>query len=208
MKFWKMLSLVTLLLLAASIVRADDTRVVSEGGGGHSPDCGSALFEVNGAGILSADCHVSIAPVTTYTFEVADSSTTGGGLTCQSHLVTIDGWTLTPGKTGGIDTCTFTAPTTVSWETKLKLWLMGDPYTGKNDGDCDLDDFVLGIPVGCDITFNNPSTAKNPNLFVPDSEAGVASNGNSLPPLPEPGTLSLLLIGLASLPFVRRKLAR
>jgi hypothetical protein len=219
-KLVRVLLLVALMVFVTSIVRADDTRVIFEGGGGSSPDCGSALFQVNGAGLLSGDCHVTTAtgPVTTYTFEVADSNTTGGGLTCASNLVTIDGWSGPSApihNSNGIDTCTFTAPTTVSPQTLLNLFLTGDPYTGglsistfKNDGDCDLDDFVLGIPVGCDLDFSNPSTPSNPNLFVAGALTGISSNGNPLPSLPEPGTLSLLLAGMTSLPFLRRKFAR
>jgi hypothetical protein len=218
-KLVKVLSLVALLLAAANAVRADDTRVVFDGGGGHSPDCGSATFQVNGAGLLSADCSVTTAtgPVTTFSFEVADSNTTGGGLTCQSNLVTMDGWsgpTAPVHNANGIDTCTFTAPAHVSWQTYWNLLLTGDPYIGgptistfHNDGDCDLDDFVLGIPVGCDVLFSNPSNGTN-NLFVADSLAGVFSDGNTAPALPEPGTLGLLLVGMTSLPFLRRRFAR
>ncbi|MGA8220864.1 MAG: hypothetical protein WB780_04360, partial [Candidatus Acidiferrales bacterium] len=169
---------------------------------------------------LSGDCHVTTAtgPVTTYSFEVADSNTTGGGLTCVSNLVTMDGWSGPSApihNVNGTDTCTFTAPTTVTWETYLNLLLTGDPYLGGptistflNDGDCDLDDFVLGIPVGCDVIFSNPSTAGNPNLFVADALVGISSDGDTPPSLPEPGTLGLLLMGMASFPFVRRKFAR
>jgi hypothetical protein len=219
-KLVRVLMLVALVVSAASIVRADDTRVIFEGGGGSSPDCGSALFQVNGAGLLSGDCHVTTAtgPVTTYTFEVADSNTTGGGLTCVSDLVTMDGWSGPSApihNPNGTDTCTFTAPTTVSLQTYLNLLVAGEPYLGGptignffNDGDCDLDDFVLGIPVGCDLIFSNPSTPSKPNLFVADAVVGISSDGNTPPSLPEPGTLGLLLMGMTTFPFLRRKLAR
>jgi hypothetical protein len=218
-KLVKVLSLVALLLAVANVVRADDTRVVFDGGGGHSPDCGSATFQVNGAGLLSADCSVTTAtgPVTTFSFEVADSNTTGGGLTCQSNLVTVDGWsgpTAPIHNANGTDTCTFTAPTSVTHKVRDNLKDIGDPYHGgntiedfHNDGDCDLNDFVLGIPVGCDVIFSNPSNGSN-NLFVPDSLAGIFSDGNTAPSLPEPGTLGLLLVGMTTLPFLRRKFAR
>jgi hypothetical protein len=226
-KLARVFLLVALIVFAASIVRADDTRVVFEGGGGGSPDCGSALYQVPGSGPsegilpIGTDCHVfsTTGPVTTFSFEVADSNTTGGGLTCQSNLVTMDGWSGPSApihNANGIDTCTFTAPTTVTLQTYLNLLLNGDPYTGgptistfHNDGDCDLDDFVLGIPVGCDIDFNNPSTATNPNLFVGGALVGISSDGDTPPSLlPEPGTLALLLAGMTTLPFIRRKFAR
>jgi hypothetical protein len=214
-----MLSVVVVVFFAASIVRADDTKVNMNGGGGGSPACGSNTASAGSTGLLSTDCVVTnvTGAVTTFSFEVADANTTGGGggLTCASDLASVDGWSgvLTAHNPGGIDVCTLTAPTTVSLQTYLKLLLTGDPYLGGptlstflNDGDCDFDDFVLGIPVGCHITFD--SATDGSGFFAPNAPVGFAVNGNQLPSLPEPGTLALLLVGLTGLPLVRRKFAR
>lgn len=217
MKFVRMLSVVAVVLFAASIVRADDTKVNMGGGPGGSPACGSNTAAADGSGALTADCLVTNATgaVTTFSFEVLDANTIGGGLTCASQLSSVDGWTgtLSSHNPGGLDVCTLTAPTTVRLLTYLNLLLTGDPYLGGptlstflNDGDCDLDDFVLGIPVGCDIKID--SVTGSAGLFTPGAPVGFASNNNPLPSLPEPGTLALLLIGLTGLPLVRRKFAR
>jgi hypothetical protein len=207
------------LILASSVVRADgigDPRVNIGGGPGGSPTCGSNTGTTGSAGLLAVDCIVVSASeggtgtVTTFAFEIADINTFSAGITCSSTTskTGLIGWSFTPPANviGGIDTCTATAPTTVSPMTIAILKAMGDPYTGKNDGDCDADDFVLGIPVGCDIKI---TSLTGEDLFKANAPVGFASNGDSLPSLlPEPGTVSLLLLGLTGLPFLRRKVAR
>ena len=209
-----MLAVAVLVLGSVGVVRADDTRVNMNGGPGGSPACGSNTANADNAGLLSADCLVTTANVTTFSFEVLDANTIGGGLTCASNLTAVVGWTgtLAAHNIGGIDICTLTAPTSVSLTTYMNLFLLGDPYLGgptlatfHNDHDCDLDDFVLGIPVGCDIQINNTTGGNSP--FLPGTQVGFAVNGNSLPNLPEPGTLVLLLAGVSALPFFRRKTA-
>jgi hypothetical protein len=208
--FFKMLSVTALVLFAASIARADDTRVNMNGGPGGSPPCGSNSASADpNTGALTTDCNVTNATgtVTTFSFEVADANTIGGGLTCNSNLTNI-GWTgtLTSHISGGVDICTLTAPESVSDATDDFLEELGDPHHVRNDHDCDLDDFVLGIPVGCDIKINNTVGGLSP--FVGGAPVGFSSNGDSLPSLPEPGTLGLVLVGLTGLPLIRRKLAR
>lgn len=214
LRFFRFLAVAVLVLGTVGIVRADDTRVNMNGGPGGSPPCGSNTANADNAGLLSADCLVTTANVTTFSFEVLDANTIGGGLTCGSKLTATDGWTgtLAAHNIGGVDVCTVTAPSSVSLSTYINLFLLGDPYTGgptlagfHNDGDCDLDDFVLGIPVGCDIQIN--SVTGGTGLFVSGTQVGLAVNGNSLPNLPEPGTLVLLLAGVSALPFLRRKAA-
>jgi hypothetical protein len=214
-KFLRVLAVAVLVLGTIGIVRADDTRVNMNGGPGGSPTCGSTTASADNAGLLNTDCQVAGTAITTFSFEVLDANTIGGGLTCASQLTKYDGWTgtLAAHNPGGVDVCTVTAPSTVSWQTYLNLLLLGDPYLGgptlstfHNDGDCDLDDFVLGIPVGCDIKIDNTTGGNSP--FVADALTGLATNNNALPSLPEPGTLVLLLAGMSALPFLRRKLAR
>lgn len=214
MRLLRFLAVAVLVLGMVGIVRADDTRVNMNGGPGGSPPCGSNTANADNAGLLSADCLVTTANVTTFSFEVLDANTIGGGLTCASKLTATDGWTgtLAAHNIDGIDICTLMAPTSVSMSTYVNLFLLGDPYTGgptlatfHNDGDCDLDDFVLGIPVGCDIKIDNTTGGNSP--FAPGTPVGFAVNGNSLPSLPEPATLVLLLAGVSTLPFLRRKTA-
>jgi hypothetical protein len=214
-RFVRLFSIAALVLFAVGIVRADDTRVNMNGGGGGSPACGSNVAAADGSGALTADCLVTNATgaVTTFSFEVLDANTLSnglpnGGLTCASQLSSTDGWTgtLTAHNVGGIDICTLTAPTTVSSAVIAALKALGDAYVGHNDGDCDLDDFVLGIPVGCDIKID--SATGSSGFFAPNTPVGFAVNGNQLPSLPEPGTLALLLVGLTGLPLLRRKFAR
>jgi hypothetical protein len=211
----KLLAVAVLVFGTVGMVRADDTRVNMNGGPGGSPPCGSNTANADNAGLLNTDCLVTTANVTTFSFEVLDASTIGGGLTCASQLTATDGWsgTLAAHNIGGVDICTLTAPSSVSLSTYIHLLFTGDPYVGgptlahfHNDGDCDLDDFVLGIPVGCDIKINNTAGGNSP--FVPGAPVGLGVNSNSLPNLPEPGTLIMLLAGVSSLPLLRRKAAR
>lgn len=236
MRLLKFLTLVALFAFAVGVAHADDTRTQSGGGGGMSPVCGSNVFSSNAQGVINFDCAVTsqssggTGMLFSYTIEAPDSADFGA-LNCSSFLVTVDGWTETQSENpGGIDSCTFTAPKYVTPQVYLNIatvtgclqWPPAptcDPYLGGptlstfvNDGDCDFDDFVLGIPVGCDLiidnfnVFNNPSSGISP--FAANTNLGDSVNGISLPALPEPGTLSMILLGLASLPFVRRKLAR
>jgi hypothetical protein len=203
-------------LFASSIVHADgvgDPRVNMGGGPGGSPTCGSNLENVGSTGLLAVDCEVQplseggTGTVTKIVFGVLDVDTFSAGITCSSAAGTEQfvGWTITSTNvSGGVDTCLATAPTTVSDQTKDILKAMHDPYKGRNDGDCDADDFVLGVPVGCDIKI---SSLTGTDKFVDNAPVGIGSNGE-FPALPEPATVSLLLFGLAGLPFVRRKFAR
>jgi hypothetical protein len=101
----------------------------------------------------------------------------------------------------------------VSLATYAYLLLSGDPYFGPstsdaNDGDCDLDDDLLGIPVGCDVTFSTPqgATTANGQLFTDSAVFGFSPTGpDGVTPFPEPGTLVLLLMGLVPLAFLRRR---
>jgi len=220
LKLLKILGALCLILLAVGVVRADstdgDSRVILGGGPGGSPSCSSFQTSANASGIIaSGDCIVTGSTATVVAFATPAADVLGGNLTCTSNLTNI-GWTggaATQTTIGGVlvDECSFTAPTSVSWATKQYLWSIGDPYFGHNDHDCDLDDFVLGIPVGCDITSNTVSgaTIANTEAFAPDSQVDVASDISDFTPFstPEPGSLALMLFGLGALPFLRRRLA-
>jgi hypothetical protein len=122
-------------------------------------------------------------------------------LTCTSNLTTI-GWIETA-SSGAVDFCTFTAPS----ETTLAfIAIAKDSGNGINDGDCDLDDFLVGIPHGCDFTAKTVTGS----FFTPGAPVGLSVNGALIPILaPEPSSALLLLGGLGvGLPFLRRKLAR
>jgi hypothetical protein len=217
-KFVRILSVAAVAVLAASIVRADDTRTNQNGGGSPGdPSCGSIIYVVASDGSLTGACNATATTGTieSFTFEVADSNTIGGGLTCASNLTHV-GWTETGSfhNPGGIDVCTFTAPTSVSSAVKDYLQDIHDPYNPHhaNDGDCDLDEFVLGIPINCGIHTNNLLSDPGISPFKPGAETGLAVQGTngsfSLPSLPEPSAFSLLLVGLSVIPFARRKFAK
>lgn len=231
MKLINALVVAALILFAANAVRADDTtddgdsRVVIATTPPGSPPCTGFQGLTNSNGTISADCTVEGSTSTTFTFYVptADLLAAPGSatpsLSCQSDLQKI-GWTATSGSTvlGGVpvSTCTYTAPTSISGATYLYLLLSGDPYFGPptkdySDGDCDLDDDLLGIPAGCDVTFSSPKGASTSNgeVFAADAYFGFSPTGASGEiPFPEPGSLALLLVGLLPLAFLRRRAAQ
>jgi hypothetical protein len=205
LKAFKVMAVVAVVLFASSIVRADDTRINNNGGGSPGdPQCGLDVPKTT-SGFYQYNCNATAATgtITNFSFEVPDAFTIGGGLTCQSNLTEI-GWTGPSGPVhnpGGEDVCTFTAPTSVSTATINFLKSIGDPYTGKPDGDCDLDDLVLGIVVNCGV-HNNNGTLTSFSPFLGGGTVTFVVNA------PEPSSMSLVLIGLAGLPLVRRKFGR
>ncbi|MGD1211172.1 MAG: PEP-CTERM sorting domain-containing protein [Candidatus Acidiferrales bacterium] len=219
MKLLKVLGAVGLTLFAVGVVRADstggDSRIVLGGGPGGSPSCSSFQASADSSGVIAnGDCIVTGTTATVVAFATPAADVLGGALTCSSNLTNI-GWN--PSGTsqvtiGGIlvDECLFTAPSSVSDATIDYLkYVIHDPYRGHNDGDCDLDDFVLGIPVGCDITSNTVSGATGTDLFAADAVFDVApTTADFVTFTPEPGSLALLMLGLVTLPFLRRKVTQ
>lgn len=197
LRAFRLMAAAAVLILASSVVRADgiDARVNVNGGGPGSPPCGSMQFFADANGDFNVDCTTTVN-TPSITFAALDSQT-NGGLSCLSQLTMI-GWTPSTSTANGVDACTFTAPTTVSTATIKFLKSIGDAYKGFNDGDCDLDDFVLGIAKGCDVKL----TTSLP--FVPGAVGDLSVNGAPILPFPEPASLGLLATGLAAL-FVRRR---
>ncbi len=75
----------------------------------------------------------------------------------------------------------------------------------------------LGVPPGCDLSAAGTAAAGDPSCplptscdFVSGSAVGVTPvvEGVTPPNLPEPSSLSMLLIGLSGLPLLRRRFAR
>ena len=218
LKAFKAMAVVAVVLFASSLVRADDTRINNNGGGSPGdPQCGLDVPTAESNGFFQYNCNATAATGTirSFSFEVLDANTEsvvdgmvtrGTGLTCVSNLTEI-GWTGPSGPVhnpGGVDVCTFAAPPT---ENFLASFL-----ASFNDQDCDLDDFVFGIPVNCGIHNNNNNeingTPTSFSPFVGGAPVGFGVNGSLPSLLPEPSSMSLVLIGLAGLPLVRRKFAR
>lgn len=217
LKIVKFLTVAAVVLFAASLVRADgvDGRINVNPG----PDppanlgtCGSAQFFADANGAFNVNCDTDKL-TTSISFAALDAQT-NGGLSCASGLTSLFptkgtfaflsefNWTETNTSANGVDTCTFTAPTMPSnmtfadinyWLTKLGII---------NDGDCDENDFIFGIPKNCSINFN--TNADNTLLFAAGAGADAGVNGANLLPLPEPSSLGLLAIGFVALFFGRR----
>ncbi len=239
MKLMNALVVAAVICFAAGAVRADtlgDGRV-GIGGGGIDPTvpiCGSLQGTTDALGGFGSECLVGAGQlITTIVFAVENSSTItpsapNGGLTVTSALtsdfsgpLSFLNWTESGDcngqyNTGGVDSCTLSAPT-LPTGTALESLLTSLGVI--NDGNCDADDFIFGIPGaseggnvagsadpgGCYITYNAPDgTADSPN-FAPNQLYDIAANNAPLQSLPEPGSLALLLVGLASITFLRRR---
>jgi hypothetical protein len=227
-----------LVLFAAGAARADDVggdSKIMTGGGDPPPAplCNEFEGTASAGGTVSGVCTVApdtIATSITFATPVADLLGSPPALTCTSDLTTI-GWTESSSliDAGTVDECTFTAPSAPPWggllaylATPAGAWAYlsavsqdGDPFP--YSGQCDLTDFLLGIPgayedgngsQGCDITFATPAGASigNTEAFAADSEFAISPTGvGGLAALPEPGTLAMLLLGLVPLAFLRRR---
>jgi hypothetical protein len=231
LKLINALVVAALVLFAAGVVHADDISggdsriVIVPGDPPPAPSCGGiqAIAGADGT-IPDTDCQVTGSSVTSITFAVPTSEVLGGALSCSLNVggvpLSLIGWGTSSSviTVAGVsaDECTFTAPTTLSIGAWAVVAATGDAiplgYIGSskpyNDGDCDLDDFTLGIPVGCDIGISTPSgaTIGNTQAFAADATVDLSGSGvTGLAVFPEPGTWVMLLLGLAPLAFLRRR---
>jgi hypothetical protein len=223
-------------LFGLTVARADslgDGRVGVQPAppGDPPPACGSLQFSANAGGLLAASCTVTGSTITSITVAVPELESNGvlsvtspllNDVTGNVPSVILDlpgvdaflsqfNWSEScgTGTVGSIAVydCTLTAPQ----QPTSGLLAALDSYLTEagiiNDGDCDADDFIFGIPVGCDINFNTPDSAE---LLGGYATVDVSTNGAPLAPItPEPGTLVLFSIGiLAMLPSLRRRVRR
>lgn len=214
MKLLKILSLAAMLAFAVNIARADsggDGQPKLGGSGPGSPNCNSFQASTDANGAINADCTVNGSTATTIIFAAPDAGT-NGGLTCSAQQLVAIGWTQnanTQSTINGVvtDECSFTAPTA----SNLTLQDIGNAIlesiltpTGNSSCECNWDDFIFGIPVGCDITVTTAGDSPN-QLFAPNTQFDVAPTAGALIPFPEPGTLWLVLFGVAGLAFTQRR---
>jgi len=216
MKLLKVLPLVAMLLfLGVNAAMADDGgdgQPKLGAGGPGSPDCSSFQGTADANGNITSECEVMTGTQTTIIFAVPDAESSIDpnylGLTCVAPQFQEAGWTLTQGIQTTIngtlvDECMLTAPTDPTAEDLANAAAMsgGDP---SDEPDCDWDDFVTGIPAGCDITITTAGNKPN-QLFAPNASFDVAPSTTDLIPFPEPGTLVLTLLGLGALALASRK---
>jgi hypothetical protein len=235
LKLINALMVTALVMFTAGVVHADgisggDSRIILvPGDPPPDPSCSSFQAAAGADGTIAADCTVTGEIATSLTFAVPAADVLGGGLTCDSVLSDHLNWSAasSTGSVGGVsvDECTFTAPPEPDTTRGLVGYFLtrggADAYIYSalhddtplfnptaDDGRCDDGDFLFGIPVGCDIGLNTPDGASidNTEAFVAGALVDLSTSGDAgLAPFPEPGTLILMLLGLASLPFLRRR---
>jgi hypothetical protein len=229
----KIFAAAAVLLLGVSVARADsvgDGRVGVEPAppGDPPPACGSNQFTASSGGTLSASCLVTGSEVTSVTIAVPQSESNGVLSVVSSLLTDVTGnvpstilnlpgvdtflsqfnWSEScgTGTVGSVATyeCTLTAPAQPTGAALKELDSLLTQAGIINDGNCDADDFIFGIPVGCAVNFTTPDSQ---DLLGPDATVDASTNGGPLAPItPEPGTFLLVSIGaFAMLPsFFRR----
>lgn len=212
-KMLKFLSVAAMLVLSVSVARADgggDGQPKLGASGPGSPNCSSFQGTTASNGSINSDCTVTGTTATSIFFAAPNSVTSSNpntlGLTCSAPQLTAIGWTQNPNTQTMIngvlvDECSFSAPTasqvTVKDVANAILLSVLTP-TGNGDCNCNWNDFVTGIPVGCDITITTNGDSPS-QLFAGNASYDVAPSQTLLVPFPEPGTLLLLVIGLGAI---------
>ena len=221
-KMLKFLAVAAMLMLTVSVARADgggDGQPKLGASGPGSPNCNSFQGTTNPDGSISSDCTVMGTAATTIFFAMPDSLTSSNpktlGLTCSAPQLTAIGWTQNPNQQVMIngtlvDECSFSAPTasqvTLQDVANAILLSVLSP-TGNGDCNCNWNDFVTGIPVGCDITITTNGD-KPSQLFAGNAAYDVAPSQSLLVPFPEPGTLALLFIGMGAVALYQIRRAK
>jgi len=226
---------IALLGFGATSARANSRAGVGTTGPG-SPSCTSFSFTVDGVdtptpGAIPAntDCEESFNagsievitagdfltnPLSLYSPLLQPLTVDDGGASgvAANLLLALSGvgvnleWTQSCGEFDGsttLEECTLTAPTLTPGDTAV-LNLIAPGLL--NDGDCDRDDDITFVPVNCDVFFTTGAIGNlggdNGNFLIAGSS--VTSNSS---PVPEPGTVALLLVGMVGLFAFRRKYA-
>jgi PEP-CTERM motif len=219
LKLIQILTVAAVLAFGVSVAHADsggDGQPKLGGKGPGSPDCGTFQGSADSTGAINADCTVTGTMASTIIFAAPNAQTSANpnflGLTCIAPQFLEEGWTMTNSQVtmNGVltDECTLTAPTAstvTAQDIANSIKLSGG--ANSDEPDCDWDDFVFGIPVGCDITITTAGDKPN-QLFAPNASFDVSPSQGQLVPFPEPSTLMLLVFGLGGLAIVQRKLAR
>jgi hypothetical protein len=193
------------------------------------PSCGGFQFSANGGGQVSSSCEVTGSEVTSITVAVPTTEANGGLQIFSSLTSNVTGnlpswlppsivtalsqfnWSSSCGSgfvgDVAVSECTLAAPAVPPNSSGILNLLT---YAGIiNDGDCDADDFVFGVPVGCDFNFTTNTDSLN-QLFAPYATVDAGVNGAPLAPFtPEPSTAILFGLGiLPMLPFALRRARR
>jgi len=212
---------IALLGFCATTARATSRAGVGTTGPG-SPPCSTFPISLTGSGTIIPTDNQCTEGVNTVSIEVIGSlpdpfslyspllevpTTDNGGLSeaAANALLATTGtsleWTETCGADGAGFECTLTAPTPNAYDLGVLGTLAKAGITG--DGDCDRDDTILFVPAGCDLFFTTGSLGGQTGSPFSIAETLTSQSFG----VPEPGTVALLLAGMAGLFAFRRKYA-